>query len=144
MALEPHLDGAAYQLTWKSSIVELSYSTWMGDCCLNTAANLDLISVLYSLLALCWGWECTEPVVWTTIDTTCRRCQAGLEILVDLLICNPSSVSRMKKTDFVTQNKFWQLNVCPFKLRRFFRVHERIPTIFLFPSKTVFFIRHET
>ena len=30
------------------------------------------------------GWGCTEPVVWTTLGTTCGRCQAGLEIPVGL------------------------------------------------------------
>ena len=30
------------------------------------------------------GWGCTEPVVWTTLGTTCGRCPAGLEIPVDL------------------------------------------------------------
>ena len=30
------------------------------------------------------GWGCTEPVVRTTLGTTCGSCQAGLEIPVDL------------------------------------------------------------
>ena len=32
------------------------------------------------------GWGCTEPVVLTTLGTTCRRCQAKLEILLELPI----------------------------------------------------------
>ena len=30
------------------------------------------------------GWGYTEPVVWSTLGTTCGRCQAGLEIPLDL------------------------------------------------------------
>ena len=37
------------------------------------------------------GWGCTEPVVWTTLGTTCERCQAGLEILVGLPKSYPGS-----------------------------------------------------
>ena len=36
----------------------------------------------WQLGSICWG--CTEPVVWTTLGTTCGRCQAGLEIPVGL------------------------------------------------------------
>ena len=53
----------------------------------------DLISrpilVVGSVLMQSWqlgsiGWGCTEPVDGTTLGTTCGRCQAGLEITVDL------------------------------------------------------------
>ena len=76
-------------------------STWMGDyssaawvLLLTLKSRLDLISrpilVVGSVLMQSWqlgsiGWGCTEPVVWTTLGTTCGRCQAGLEFLVGLI-----------------------------------------------------------
>ena len=44
------------------------------------------------------GWGCTEPVVWSTLDTrTYGQCQAGLEIPVGLPGHDTSLVNRMKQ-----------------------------------------------
>ena len=63
--------------------------------------------VVGSVLMQSWqlgsvGCGCTEPVVWKTLGTTCERCQAGLEIPVDL----PMWVSRIeeKKLKFIFEN----------------------------------------
>ena len=67
-----------------------SVSTWMGDCLivawvllLNLKSRLDLISrsirvvgsvlIQSSQLGNSVGWGCTEPVVLTTLGTTCGR-----------------------------------------------------------------------
>ena len=70
----------------KSSNVELSES-WDGRLFkrrLSVAANplsqLDFDLPFYTACRLCIGqcvrWECTEPVVFTTLGTKCGRCQA--------------------------------------------------------------------
>ena len=86
---------------WSQAMLS-SDSTWMGDCwsvvwllLLTLKSRLDLISrVLFTGCWLCVDAELaigqcrlgplTEPVVWSTLGTTCGRCQAGLEIPEDL------------------------------------------------------------
>ena len=85
-----------YQFSYDHwSQVTLSSVRWetvqmWPECCLKSA-KFDLPS--YTGCWLCVHAElvigqcrlgCTEPVVWSTLRTTCGRCQAGLEIPIDL------------------------------------------------------------
>ena len=80
---------------------------------------LDLISrtilVVGSVLMQSWqlgsiGWECTEPVVWTTLGTTCGRCQAGLEIPVGLIMWSLVGQQDWKKSRLNMQSDHNQLS----------------------------------